>query len=94
MSCAMNVIDEWYCTSASAAETRMNTTMSRRIVESCFFSFMFFTTLPLITSSVRVDDEVSTRDESVDMDAESTSTITMPMRMSGSVESIVGMIES
>ena len=45
-------------------------------------------------SSVSVDDDVSTSDDSVDMDALSTSTITMPMSRSGGVNSIVGMIES
>ena len=94
MSCAMNVIDEWYCTRASAADTTMNTMMSTRMVESCFFSSIFFTTLPLSTSSVSVEDDVRTSDDSVDMEAESTSTITMPMSRSGNVESMVGMIES
>ena len=53
---------------------------------------MFFTTLSFSRSSGSVDDDVSTSDDSVDMDALSTSTITMSR--SGSVDSMVGMIES
>ena len=94
MSCAMNVIEEWYCTRANAAEITMNTMMSTRIVESWPFSLIFFTTLPLSTSSVSVEEDVSTSEDKVDMEAESTSTMTMPMSKSGRVESIVGMIES
>ena len=94
ISCAMNVMDELYCTSAITAEITMNTTISTRMYTSCFFSLMFFTTLSFSRSSVSVDDDVSTSDDSVDMDALSTSTITMPMSRSGSVDSMVGMIES
>ena len=50
--------------------------------------------LPLMKSMVRVDDDVSTSDDSVDMDADSTSTITRPMSTSGKVDSMVGMMES
>jgi len=87
-------MDEWYCTSAITADTMMNSTSNTRMQESCFFSDMSLTMLPLITSIVSVDDDVSTSDERVDIDADSTSTMTMPMRMSGSDESIVGMMES
>ena len=72
----------------------MNTMMSTRIVESWPFSLIFFTTLPLSTSSVSVEEDVSTSEDKVDIEAESTSTMTMPMSRSGRVESIVGMIES
>ena len=89
MSCAINVIEEWYCTRANAAEITMNTMMSTRIVESWPFSLIFFTALPLST-----EEDVSTSEDKVDMEAESTSTMTMPMSRSGRVESIVGMIES
>ena len=44
----------------------------------------------LIRSSVRVELDVRTSDERVDMEAENTSTTTIPIRISGSVESIVG----
>ena len=45
-------------------------------------------------SSVSVELEVSTRDDKVDMDAESTRITTMAMSTSGSPESMVGMMES
>ena len=49
----------------------------------------------LIRSIVRVELEVSTRDESVDIEAESTSTTTIPSRISGNaVSSIDGTILS
>ena len=43
---------------------------------------------------VSVDEDVSTSELSVDIEAESTSTMTRPMRRSGKVESIVGITES
>ena len=55
---------------------------------------MFLITLPFSKSSVSVEEEVSTSEESVDMEAESTSTTTMPSRISGKPESMVGMMES
>ena len=68
MSCAMNTMEEWYCTSAITADTMMNSTSNTRMQESCFFSDMSLTMLPLITSIVSVDDDVSTSDERVDID--------------------------
>ena len=50
--------------------------------------------LALNNQSVSVDEEVSTSEESVDMEAESTSTTTIPSRISGKPESMVGMMES
>ena len=90
----MNVMEELYCTNASAADTMMNTTMRTRIQPSLLCSLIFFTTLPCRRSSVSVEDEVRTSEDSVDMLADSTSTITMPIRISGKVDSIVGMMES
>ena len=43
---------------------------------------------------VNVELEVNTSEDNVDMEAESTNTITTPIRISGSVDSIVGIIES
>ena len=45
-------------------------------------------------SSVSVELEVRTSEESVDIEAESTMITMMPIKMSGSPESIVGMTES
>ena len=47
-----------------------------------------------MTSSASVDEEVSARDDSVDIDAESTSTITSAMMIAGREESIVGTMRS
>ena len=94
MSWAMNVMELLYCTSAMAAEITTNTTSSPRIQRSWLFSLMFLMTLPLSRSSVNVDEEVRTRELKVLIDAESTSTMTRPTRMSGNPESIVGTIES
>ena len=55
---------------------------------------MSFTTLPLIRSSVSVDDDVSTSDDSVDIDADSTMTTSTPSRMSGMFDTSAGMMES
>ena len=48
----------------------------------------------LITSSVNVELDVSTSDDSVDMDADNTSKITTAITIDGSVDNIVGMIVS
>ena len=55
---------------------------------------MFFFLRGAMKSSVSVELEVRTRDESVDMDAERTSTRTIAISMSGSPESIDGMMLS
>ena len=78
-------------TIASAAEITMKTTISTRRVSSCFFSSIFFTTWPFSRSSVTVEEEVSTREDRVDMEAESTRTITIAIRTGDSVCSMVGM---
>ena len=54
--------------------------------EKLLFSDMSFTTLPLMRSSVSVEDDVRTSDESVDIDADNTSTMTRPISTSGNVE--------
>ena len=48
----------------------MKNTISACMVMICFFSVMFFITLSFRRSSVRVELDVSTSDDSVDMDAE------------------------
>jgi hypothetical protein len=50
--------------------------------------------VPLIKSSVRVEEEVSTRPESVDMEADKTKTITIAISSGERSCSIVGIIES
>ena len=61
---------------------------------SCFLSSISFTIFPLIKSSVSVELDVSTKDDKVDMDAESTNTITIPTSISERDDSIVGIIAS
>ena len=80
--------------SAITTEIRIKPASSTRIHTNCCFSFIFFTKRGLIKSSVNVELEVSTRLDKVDMDADKTSTITIPIRMSGREDSIVGMMVS
>ena len=94
MSCAMNGSEPCTCTMPIAADTAMNTTSSTRIHVTCFFSDMSFTRLSLIRSSVSVDDDVSTSELSVDIEADSTMTTSTPSRMSGMFDTSAGMIES
>ena len=62
---------------AMTAETAMKNTMNTRITSTLRFSliFAFFSTAGFTTSSVRVEEEVSTKEERVDIDAASTSTM-------------------
>ena len=83
-----------YWISAMMTEIRMKSTISQRMIRSCFFSSSFLKTCPRIRSSVMVELEVRTSEDRVDMEAESTRMTTTPIRMSGSPESIVGMTES
>ena len=61
---------------------------------SCVFSLISCHQVFFRKSRVIVELEVRTSEDSVDMEADRTRTMTMPMRMSGSVESIDGMIAS
>lgn len=90
INCAMNVGGS----NAKNTDTATNATISRRIRLSCFFS-----PIPTIIhrgkkSNVNVEADVKTREDKVDMDADNTSTITIPIRMSGSDDSIWGIIPS
>ena len=79
---------------ASTTEMIRNTAMKILIVISCFFSSIFSFIIGLIRSIVKVELDVSTSDESVDIDAESTRTITSPKSSEGSFSIIVGTIPS
>ena len=85
---------EVYCTSAIAAEITTNTTIRPRIHVIWLLSGMLLMTLPFRRSRVSVEEEVSTSEESVDIEADRTSTTTMPSKISGNPESMVGMMES
>ena len=90
IACAIKATLELACTIASAAEITMNTTISIRMISSCFFSSISLTTRPLSRSSVTVEDDVSTREDSVDMEAERTRMITTAIRKGERLFSMVG----
>ena len=79
---------------AITTEITTKNTSKIRMHSSCFLSSIFFTRFPLIRSSVSVELEVSTREDKVDMEADSTSTITIPIRISGRDCNIVGIMAS
>ena len=72
----------------------MNTTIRPRMTLSCLSSSISLTTVPLMKSSVSVEEDVSTSEESVDMEAESTRMTTTEIRKGERPESMVGMIAS
>ena len=90
ISCAMKVGGS----SARITEITMKNTIRTRMISSCCFSFISFTIFPLIRSSVRVELEVRTKEDRVDMEAERTRITTTPISTSGRVESMAGMIAS
>ena len=84
----MNVTELLAWTIARTDDTAIKNTTSRRIESNCDFSLMLLSLLAiagLIISSVRVDPDVRTNDERVDIDAESTRIITTPIIRSGRV---------
>ena len=66
---------------ASSTEMTRKTAISTRMISISFLSEHFFR-LGLMRSIVSVELEVSTSEDRVDIDAESTSTTTRPIRMS------------
>ena len=93
--CAMKVMPGFASLMmAMAAETAMKKTIKPCIIPTTVFSSGSFFILGMITSRVSVELEVSTSEDRVDMEAESTSTITIAMMTSGSVDSMVGMMVS
>ena len=94
ISCAINVTELLYCTSASTAEIAMNTTTKIRINKTCADSFICGAKLSRIKSSVNVDAETITKLESVDIDADKTKITTSAIMPSDRPLNIVGIIES
>ena len=95
MSCAMNVGG----LRDKKTDTAMKNTRRSLMVMSCVFSVFFLSSPSLglicsIRSNVTVELDVRTSDDSVDMEAERTRTMTTPKRMSGRFSNIVGMMES
>ena len=79
---------------ARATEMTMKTAISTRMTMSWVFSLISCQKVFFRKSRVIVELEVRTSDDSVDMEADRTRTMTMPMRISGSVESMDGMMAS
>ena len=94
MSWAMKVTLDLYWMMASTTEMAMNTTMRHRITRTCFFWLMPFTRWSRIRSRVRVELEVSTREDRVDMEADSTRITTTAISRSGRPDSMVGITAS
>ncbi len=90
----MKVTLDLYWMIASTTEMAINTTIRHRMMNTCCFSSIFFTTWPLSRSRVRVELEVSTRELRVDMEADSTRMTTTASRISGRPESMAGTTES
>ena len=68
---------------AISTETSRNAPIRIRMTVTSFLSLMVFFMAGLIISMVRVELEVSTSEDRVDMDAESTRTTTRPISRSG-----------
>ena len=79
---------------AMTADTATNMTSMTLMISICFFSSILGAMTGFIKSIVSVELDVRTRDESVDIDAESTSMTTSPIRAAGSFSSRCGMIAS
>ena len=80
---------------AISTEISRNPPISTRMMVTSFLSVMDFFIAGLIMSIVKVELEVNTREDRVDMDAESTRTTTRPISRSGSaVCSTAGIIAS
>ena len=66
----MKATGELTCTMAIAAEIAMKTTISERMIPSCFFSLISRLMISLIKSMVRVERDAMTKDDKVDIDAD------------------------
>ena len=76
--------------SARTTDRTMKKATKTFMTRSWVFSDIFSQKVFLKKSSVSVELEVRTRLASVDMEAESTSTMMIPIRISGMVDSMVG----
>ena len=91
----MRVEMEVVLLNAISTEISRNPPISTRMMVTSFLSVMDFFIAGLIMSIVKVELEVNTREDRVDMDAESTRTTTRPISRSGSaVYSTAGIITS
>ena len=95
ISWAMKVTELFAWIMARADDTTMKNNTSRRMLSSWFLSPRCFplralTTAGSMISSVRVEPEVSTNEDRVDMEADSTRMMTTPIMRSGSEASMDG----
>ena len=79
---------------AMTAEMTMKTAMKIRMTVIFCASLILFPRSGSMKSSVSVEPEVSTSEDRVDIDADSTRIRTTPIRISGRPESMVGMMLS
>ena len=94
MAWAMKATGEFTWMMAMTAEIAMKTTIRERMISSCFFSSIFRMTCPFSRSRVTVEEEVSTRELRVLMEADRTRMMTTAISRSGRPESIAGMTAS
>ena len=90
----MKVTLDLYWMMASTTEMAMKTTIRPRMMRIWRFSSISLMKWSFRKSRVRVELEASTREDRVDMEAESTRMTTTAMSTSDSPESMVGMMES
>ena len=64
---------------AITADIKINKTISQRIIPTFFFSLTSLLEAGTNTSSAKVEAEVKTNEERVDIEADNTSTITIPI---------------
>ena len=83
-----------YWISASTEDIAIKTTTSRRIQSTCFLSLIFWKKISFKKSMVRVELEAITREDKVDMEADSTRITTREISRGESPESMAGMMES
>ena len=64
----------------------MKNTNKILMINNCFLSSIFLITCPFNKSNVKVELDVRTKEDNVDIDAERTNTITIPIKISGNVD--------
>ena len=83
-----------YWNRAITAEIAINTTTSARMISTCFFSDISLMMLSLSRSMVSVEEDAITREDRVDMEADSTRITTSASIPEERPESMVGTTES
>lgn len=83
---------------AMTADSMTKNTINKRITVTDFLSetsfLLFLVMMGISTSSASVEDEVSAKDERVDMEADSTNTMTNAIMMAGNEDNMEGMMRS